>query len=68
MIDYETFKEMKSADKVSPINAEMIIWDEDFKPIFDSETANATSIRGTATVDWLFKARNDGTFNTGVRP
>jgi|SaaInlV_125m_DNA_1040241.scaffolds.fasta_scaffold06163_2 hypothetical protein len=67
MIDYETFKEMKTSAKVSPIDAEMINWDEDFKPIFDSQDANATSIRGTATVDWLFKARNDGTFNTGVR-
>ena len=33
----------------------------------NTQDANATSIRGTATVDWLFKARNDGTFNTGVR-
>ena len=50
MIDYETFKEMKTSAKVSPIDAEMINWDEDFKPIFDSQDANATSIRGTATV------------------
>ena len=67
MIDYETFKEIKTSEKITPINADDIDWEVNFKPIFDSQDANATSIRGTATVDWLFSNRNLGTFNTGVR-